>query len=87
MPNAKREQKKREYECASCGLTFLASRDHAETCSPKCRKRLNRERRHESRTRLQAALLGTTDVSCGACGIKRKSFYYKCPVCNSSATA
>jgi hypothetical protein len=42
--------------CKACRRTFLATREDAQTCSPRCRKAWNRLMAGDNRKRKQAAV-------------------------------
>ena len=42
-----RRQPKRVLICDQCGLRFVANREHAVTCSPRCRKAKSRQTEHQ----------------------------------------
>lgn len=80
-----RRQNRREYECVVCKITFMAARDHAECCSPKCRKALSRER--AARVAVAKATNGLDPegpIKCVECGTRRAEGYKQCPVCAST---
>lgn len=82
-----RKQNVRVYQCVMCAELFKAARDHAECCSPRCRKRLSRVRSAE-----RARILGADDahveqlVKCADCGMRRDRAFVHCPICKCSRT-
>lgn len=85
MPRRKKAKMEGEYECANCHRYFPAVRDDAQTCGPRCRKQLSREKQQLAAGRdAMVALRSKGGVECASCGTTRDKRVSKCPVCRST---
>lgn len=87
MPRAKVTKLRHTKLCLMCPVEFDCSRDDKETCSPRCRQRLSREKRaaREAHKKFNPFNV-VVGVQCVACGQERDGRVKKCPVCGATGT-